>query len=428
MAKKIMILRKCIFLFLICFVRSEPMFGHGLIKILTTNDENRPKRELASTSVHSPASETETSPEVNLNVTPMPDDTIENSNEKKDVPVYTLFGDIRHRSERLNNEDPDLGKNEAFEQTRIRARLGVKAQPVSDTSIEFRLATGPGGTSTNQNYGETSKGFRNYDFKLDRAFAKYSPFSFLNVAVGRMAVPFVTAGDNDMLFDFDLNIDGSLVALDHKSGKGKIYLRVGQFFLEETKDSQSSSDVVMSSSQIGGNYLIADRLILGLIATRHQFGGVKDHLAIVTGDFGGNSNSSSRYTYNYDVTSLGVDVVYEWVYPITLFYEGVVNEAADSENRATLYGLKLGKLKNAGDWIVSIDSREIRKDAALGLLVDSDSYGGGTNGRNIRTSAGYNINKFLNVTLSNYSGEKNIQPSEVPVKRTRWHLDLNIKF
>lgn len=97
-------------------------------------------------------------------------------------------------------------------------------------------------------------------------------------------------------------------------------------------------------------------------------------------------------------------------------------------NNASVFGLKLGKLKNAGDWAFAADSREIKKDATMGILTDGDAYGGGSNGRSSRVSLGYNLTKFIGITITNFKGEKNILPTDTPVSREKWHLDFNIKF
>ncbi len=368
------------------------------------------------------ASSVQTKPSADKATAPIP------STEKKNDFSYLFSGDIRQRYESLFVQDPGAGKSDKYDQLRLRARLGVVAQPASNTLVEFRLATGSGGTATNQTYGETIKGFRNYDFKLDRAYGKLSPFEFGYLTVGRMANPFSTVGDNDMVFDADLNFDGTAIGLEYKSDKLKGYMRVGQFVLEESKDSQTNSDVKMGSIQVGGAWSSASGITVGAIASQHQFGGVKDHAALVTSDFGGNSNASSKYSNNYNVSSYGISLAYDWKFPITVYYDSVKNAEVSDENTAAIYGLKIGKLKAAGDWSLSADSREVRKDATLGIFTDGQSYGGGTNGRNLRIRGAYNFSKFISITISRFTGQKNIGSGDTPSPRDRLQADLNIKF
>lgn len=168
-------------------------------------------------------------------------------------PVFTPFGDVRHRFETVHQQNPGANKRSHYDQLRLRARAGVKVQASSDVTLEFRMATSTGGPSTNQSYGDGTKGMRNYDFRLDRASAKWSPVPFAYLVVGRSANPLTTVGNNDLLFDADVNFDGTSIGFDQKFGPANLFVRGGYFILEETKDAATGLDVTMNTVQAGAN-------------------------------------------------------------------------------------------------------------------------------------------------------------------------------
>ena len=157
-----------------------------------------------------------------------------------DPTVLKWSGNLRHRFDSVRNESPSAGKNETYDQMRLRLRLGAMASPLENLKIEMRLATGTGGTSTNQSYGDTVKGSRNYDFKLDRAAFDYGVNDFIHVGGGRMANPLVLVGENDMLFDSDLNFDGTTILLGQNWGDVELGASAGLFILDESKDTSAA--------------------------------------------------------------------------------------------------------------------------------------------------------------------------------------------
>lgn len=346
-------------------------------------------------------------------------------------PLLTWTGDLRNRFESLRNEAAGTGKNESYDQLRLRARLGAKIQPAETVTAELRLATGTGGNSTNQSYGDTVKGSRNYDFKLDRAAFLYTPAPLLpgftaQAAAGRMANPFVLVGENDLLLDSDLNFDGGAVTGKYETESWSAGAIISHVVLDEAKDVATAQDVTLTVLEAFARLHLGSEASLGLTAAQYAYRGLPQHAVIVT-DFAGNSNNGSVYTYGYRVTSFGLEAKVETgLAPLTVFVEQAKNEEVSSEDTALIYGFRLGRLKNPGDWLASIDWREVRRDSTLGIFADGDSFGGGTDGRSLRLTAGYAIDGTFAAGASYFTGERAI--ASTAVKRERLMLDLNLKF
>lgn len=168
----------------------------------------------------------------------------------------TLHGDIRVRSEsdiyaRTNANDvidfatinafgpygiddprvllPILNsRNNMWNRTKFRARLGVDANITPGVSAGISLATGDnfGPISTNATLGG---GFFKRDVWLDKAWIRLQPISQVEVKLGRFENPF---NASDLLYDKDLNLDGVVLALDSGTMLGdgvKLTARGGAF-------------------------------------------------------------------------------------------------------------------------------------------------------------------------------------------------------
>ncbi|HVK62017.1 MAG TPA: putative porin [Bdellovibrionales bacterium] len=355
-----------------------------------------------------------------------------NSAFAQETPTIVPYGDIRQRWEFINSEGVEAGKESTYNQTRLRARLGVKAKPTDDLSIDFRLATAVGGTSTNQTYGDiTDRGMKNKTFNLDRAYFKYSPVEWIDFTAGRMANPLVLVADNDLLYDIDLNFDGVALGSDVEAGDITIYARLGSFIVAEEKDSATAKDIDFMAAQLGARATLIENLqILGTLS-QYVYTNVKGHAGLDSTDptaFFGNSNDGTVYTEDYNVLSAGLEVAYDWGFPVSVYGEYAKNQKLSEESTAFIYGVRTGRLKDAGDWIFAIDQRSVQKDSTFGAFTDSDSFGGGTNGRSLRVTGAYNITKSLGVQLSAFTGEFGIASGETALDRNRYHIDINARF
>lgn len=338
----------------------------------------------------------------------------------------SVFGDLRFRNESIEAEGV-TGKDN-YDHLRLRARLGVKAQINETLSTEIRLATGTGGTATNQTFGNpaNNNGSRNYDFKLDRAFFKYSADNKLVFKAGRTDNPFVSVGDNNMIFDGDLNFDGASISYTHKLESMSFQLVLGHTILIEGQTAAPKTDVSMQSAELAWRMNMGEAHSL-LVTVADHSANLKGQTALAMGALG-NSVSGGAYIYNYDVTTVGLEYGLKTSVPLTFFAEMANNGRTSENDTATIYGVRVNKLKKKGDWMLSVDSREVEKDSIVGALADSDSYGGGTNGTSLNTSIGYGLDDNANLMVSYLTGKTLIASGETEVDRNRVQVDINVKF
>jgi len=340
----------------------------------------------------------------------------------------TVGGDMRLRHESYDSKN-GAGKD-VYDILRLRARLSVKSQINETLSTEFRLATGTGGTATNQ----TFSGTRNYDFKLDRAFAKYAPNENVLVKAGRTDNPYIIVGEHNMLFDADLNFDGASVTYLHKAESFSAQLIFAHAILVESTSKEPNADAKLNSAELALRFGSDTHGFLATFA-EHSFQGLRGHASVVVGataaaaDFQGNSFDSLNYRYNYDVTAVGLEYTYKGgSVPMTAFAEMANNNATSEEDTAVIYGVKFNKLKKKGDWMVSVDSREVEADSTLAAMTDGDTFAGGTDGRSLNTTLAYNLEDNANVMLTYLNGKTGIAPGGAKLDRNRLQVDLNIKF
>lgn len=338
----------------------------------------------------------------------------------------TFFGDIRFREEGLDNENV-ANARENYDQLKTRVRIGARTQ-ISDTlSTEIRLATGTGGISTNQTVGTNST--QNYDFRLDRAFAKITPNESLLIRAGRTENPFVIVGENSMMFDADLNFDGASVAYTHKMDATSLQLIVAHSILKESTNAKTNADATLTSAELVARFGNDTHGFMVTVA-EHVYSRIKGNVAVV--GFNGNTSTGSGagvYAYDYDVSDFGLEYAYKGMsVPVTLFAEMAKNNRTSNEETGLIYGVRVNKMKKKNDWMLSVDNREVQANSTLASLADSDAFNGGTNGRSLVTSAGYAFDDNANVVASYCSGQYGIASGETEVDRKRVQLDLNIKF
>lgn len=340
------------------------------------------------------------------------------------IPNLNWFGDFRYRYEDLYQEG---ATNSTLITHKLRVRMGFKANPSEDTQFDLRMATANGRTSTNQTLGNANSAGANYDFKLDRASLTWNQIKPLKVQAGRMANPFFLPGDSDLVFDSDLNFDG----LSTRYDAPQFFAQASSFQVDRTTTTNPDIDLKMNSLSAG--YKMGSeadqRLTIG--AAIHYLAGVKSHVVLATTAGNSTTGTGAAATYNEDYRPIVVGVEYlkqTSTQPVTAFVEYVKNDAVSDENQGYLVGVKYGKLKDKGTWQLAADYRELKKDAALAAWTDSDSFGGGTNGRSLRVTAAYSVDKNFIASYSAYDGVFGIASGDTERKRSRSQLNIEAKF
>ncbi len=326
----------------------------------------------------------------------------------------TWSGDFKYRYER-NDQKVDAAKYEKYNQERFALRLSAMASPVESVKIEARLATGTGLTSTNQTTGTTAG--QNFDFKLDRANVAYEMAEKLVLSAGRMGVKYQTAG-SDLLWDNDVNLDGLHLAYKYGIGDMELTASAGSFQVVQT-DVLNGKEATLQAYQL---------------AAKGAFGETSYNLASGVNNFVGldkvaAGTNNTNAGVNFKVWDTNLEVKLPLSLPVTIFADYAKNIAGktDSKGTASLFGLKLNNLKDAGSWMVSFDYRKVEKYSTVGLYTDSESFfSGKTDGKGSRVKVAYQLNNALALGANYFSGSTAI--STTAKDFTRYQLDLSAKF
>ncbi len=331
-------------------------------------------------------------------------------------------GDFRYRYENIGVEGRDDRSR-----SRIRARAALVADLSDDLEVGIGLASGSQDpVSSNQTLGG---GGSSKDLKLDLAYFKWSGLKNTQILGGKFKNQLAPVGKNSLLWDSDWRPEGTSIVWDN-----------GTFF------ANGVGTWLESDSRAGNNFAwIAEagfRLALG---ENGKFrAGVGAHSFDTRGrasvfgddDFFGNSfvtvgegqNAMSVYRYNYEGIQAFAELGFKlFELPATAYADFVQNRDADEFDTGYIVGMKLGSAKDKGSWDLGVAYEDLEADAALGLLVDSDFGGGGTDARGWIFNGTYAIRKnlntkftyFLNEVDGNLGQEKDFD---------RLMLDLNFKF
>ncbi len=143
------------------------------------------------------------------------------------APGIALSGDLRVRSE-------SLFRNAAFSadgdvhRARLRLRVALGVDVNENWDLDFRLATGGGTTSTNQDLGPLVLG--GAELFVDRAYARFHTGDdrAFDLYAGRMPNPY---SHSMILWDSDFNPDGLAQKLVRKGESADVFLNAGQHVL-----------------------------------------------------------------------------------------------------------------------------------------------------------------------------------------------------
>ncbi len=339
--------------------------------------------------------------------------------------AVSFKGDLRLRHEYIDQDD----KSDTRNRWRLRARVSMKGKVNDRVDVHLRLASGSDDpVSTNQSLDD---GFSSKDINLDRAYVDWRPelLGGTSLKGGKMAQPFIAV--KDLVWDSDLNPEG--IAYSYTGGDAfKLTANAAALWAEERS---AADDTMLYGLQLAGegkpsetvsvmggvSYFLWDNII--------GFGGLVDD------DFFGNStvavseeeDADEVFVNDYGVLEFFYKIGIKAAMPISLYGDYIVNTEAHTDgDTGMLFGVKLGKAKEVNSWEFDYNYRDLEADATVGAFVDSDSFGGGTNGDGHKLSGKYQIAKNLQGGVSLFLNT--IDPDGKDVDYTRAQFDLIAKF
>ncbi len=343
--------------------------------------------------------------------------------------TYTFKGDLRFRNEQVREEQASpLTEANQFRQ-RLRARFGGTAKINEKTDVTLRLATGSSsaaeGNTTNQTMTDyySKKGFL-----LDLAYFNHKVNDDLQILGGKTPLIFVMAGGSDLVFDADLTPEGLAFKYKHAVETMEFFSNIGASWLSErfsASGATDNTDVGLVGGQIGITKKFDDCALTVAVAS-YNFSNIKGATAPSAK---GNTLTGGAYTNDYKLTVGDIELSSTLGgVPVALYYEMASNSEGGDYKNAGNVGVNIGKLKDEGSWLVRLDTREVEKDAVVGVLAESDSSGGGADIRSTRLAGFYQVAENTNVALTLFAGQRSISSTTFTPDYSRAQFDFNFMF
>ncbi|MEP0815044.1 MAG: putative porin [bacterium] len=327
---------------------------------------------------------------------------------EKKIGNIAWKGDFRYR---WAYTDTEAGDTERFFE-RMRLRLSFSA-PIVENMLDFkgRLATGPGGVSTNQTFDSYNT---NYPFGLDLAYLEYKaewlPVKntwyfgrFPNFLMGHQA--------SGIVWDSDINFDGTGQHFEFPFYGGDYQFNAIQSILNEYSGAAVEDDEWMIGWQLGAkNFYIPNfNWYAGYYHYQNLVGGgfnfnADGYMGNTAGgavdvNLDGAINNFDSIATKYDVLNIGGDYTFnmsEGGQPIMIHADYVANlnpeipfstdtrlSIDDDDHWGMLAGFRYGAAKTKGTWDFGYYYKNVGATAVVGAFSDADDYGSNVIAHNI---------------------------------------------
>ena len=262
-------------------------------------------------------------------------------------------GDFGYRNDSL-----EVG-NTNSDRDRFRAGLVAKADVNDKTKVVVGVRTGSAKSSWNDMAGGSLKAI-----DLNLAYVEYAAAKNVKVILGKMNQPWVMEG---LMFDGDIKPEGLAVALKNDSG-----LSASAFKLK-LSEGGVDKDSTLVGLQVGGKKDVAGVAVAAHAALLKQ----EVHsagLCVVLLSAPSLPVCSSVFKHDQLVLTASATKEVAGV-PVKLFVQQLKNDEAKNNDTALAYGVRLGNVKKAGDWEVSLMKQDAEANALSAVWTDSD-FGG----------------------------------------------------
>ncbi len=342
----------------------------------------------------------------------------------------TVKGDLRYRFENIDEQGKDTRQRD-----RIRAKLGA-ASKINDTlKGEIELSTGDKDpVSGNKTIGD---GFTKKDMGLNLAYLDWAPAEGVDVIGGKMKNPFICVGD--LIWDSDLTPEGIAFNGTRSMGSATVLGNAGYLWVKE-RATKPEDDSKIYAGQAAFKYDFSDEVYLMAGGSLYSYDNME---GFDVQDWEGKNTPFGNSTVNGTVSGTTTNKAYAtgfnlvegfaklgiWIgVPVEFYGQYVVNQDADALDTGYLYGIGIGRAKNPGTWECGWNYRELEKDAVVGAFSDSDSWGGGTDGKGHRVYAKYQIAKNLQGGVTYFMDDKAMSDPKKTADYDRLQIDVVAKF
>lgn len=364
----------------------------------------------------------------------------------------SFSGDLRLRYEAFHYSSGQPGSNPDRNRFRFRLRYGFEKKFTSEWKTGFGLNVSDAQTNGTQTDPTSANTTFNNDFSykniwIDKAYASYSPawalvgpVSSFTIAAGKTSNPF-ERGSKELVWKIDnVRPEGIYETADFnffKSDSASIraYCTLGQFVLREVGTySSASKDSELFAYQVGINPVLSTDLspepveLLSALSfycypdyagnSNWTYGGVSQAKGNVISTRG---NGTLLDAGDFNVFDTYHEVTVKvFGTPVTPFFEYANNVTDHSTpsgiqgaNTAWSTGVRIGKVKNRGDWEANYAYKWIGANSVVGAFADNDfgsglapsaanANGGSTGKHGSVVKLGYGLTDFLKMNLTVY--------------------------
>lgn len=347
-------------------------------------------------------------------------------------PTNKFSGDFRYRHQETKDDTKDTRRIH-----RLMVRVGQNFEIQPDLKFTYRLMTGTNNNSGNTTIadgGTNTQGSPRYTIGLDQAYVTYLPEQNLTLFLGKMPQFFYTPAKHQVILDRDITPEG--LGLKYKYTLIEkvldFNLNAASFWIREKYNSAGGKDLTdsfLNSAQAVVNYSFlphsSAQFGLGSYTYTDIKGMTPNSLTVQsTPDFRGNTqDGSGNYLNNYKILQASLEL--KWrksPYEVSLFFDHLKNNGADTGNKAQIYGL----LASYDKFSLTYMRQTIENDAVLAIFTNADQAGGVTDSRGQVYLLGYKLNKNAVVNFSLNDFEKNVSTSPTTFRVSQ--LDLTINF
>lgn len=344
--------------------------------------------------------------------------------EKSQAPKFS--GDFRYRHEEITDDGKkDSMSGSVRARQRLRLRLRMDAKVTDEASVIARIATGDeSANSTNQSL---DGGFSSKGTWIDLAYLKLQPklVEGATLQAGKMTNPFTRVGKSQLVWDSDVNPEGVSLGYDTNLSGFTAGVTGAYFWVNEL--SNTDEDLVLQSGEIKLGYT-NDLFAFNIGAAIHAYQNLKQNNSVASsGGFAGNLvQDEDFYANDYRLHNYFSEVKIK-AFPMNLFYDYVVNEQLDDNNKGWLAGFSVGKTKGSVPVQFSYNYRKVESDAVVAAFNDSDFIGGGTDGEGHTGSIAYGVTDSVKVGYTHFLAEKGLDADE-SIDYQRGQADIAVKF
>ncbi len=350
---------------------------------------------------------------------------------------FSFYGDFRLRFEADWASHKSSGKERTDRnRARIRARVGLNYKPNEYFTYGVRLRTGSDRNAQSPHI--TIVDFDNQDtgaaqLNFDKWFLK-AKYNGLWGWVGRNSIPFWK--QNEMFWDDDVTPAGIAAGYKMKFGETQFGLNTGYFSLPVGMQAFGGNlglGQLFLSTKVGGNKFTASAGALVFDANPDDPDVID---ALNKGDLLLNNTGKIDYTVwvgslqgKFKAGALPLTVGLDWMHNDKDYATTIANR---DERDGYVISLKLGKLKNKGDWLLGYYYAHIEKYAVNSAYAQDDwvrwGSAGETRGSDMKGHefrAAYSPMEKLNIVARFYN-VNTITNGQEDGKRFR--IDFNYKF